>query len=441
MDIFISYRRGKGDQSAGRIHDFLKTLGYSAFYDKDEKSLPTGAQFPETIRSSIELSKVIIAVIGESWIEQTHRLAEEADWVRNELLYAHPQSSRFFLPIYLSTDPKQLAGQLPPELAFIETTSSRFLWSEFEGEQKAVLLEKLRELLPDPKAADPAADAPNLGLLCDRTPEEGHFVDALRWQEQSRRPPGWLLFGEKDQGQHAIVQRILGFTLTQSPHDKRYREKKDINLHLNELFRSSEQAMNAHILRVAGGDMGVPDVRSYAELYQEFTRRKVAFAMLYSLVYVKSKAQTQWWIERFARLQEQLSPIQSNELHVVLVLSISYTERERGFRSLFMQPRDIARFFKQRYPEHFLDDTSIAQAGSNLHWPMITSRLRPAREDHVRDWFTHRLVRNRINGIPKESFLHQFERASELPMDAVIEHLDNVMSEHDESTTRGAAAT
>lgn len=107
MEIFISYRRGDADTpSAGRIHDYLKGLGYDSFYDNDELANPTGGQFPEAIRGNVDNSKVIIAVIGRSWIAQMDRLASEEDWVRKELLYARALASRHFLPIYISTDPK-----------------------------------------------------------------------------------------------------------------------------------------------------------------------------------------------------------------------------------------------------------------------------------------------------------------------------------------------
>src|SRR5689334_1804604 len=106
MEIFISYRRGGGDQAhAGRIHDYLQTLGYRSFYDRDERANRIGEQFPKTLADALKECKVLIAVIGESWLEQAGRLATDEDWVRRELLCVSPPATTHLIPILFAIPP------------------------------------------------------------------------------------------------------------------------------------------------------------------------------------------------------------------------------------------------------------------------------------------------------------------------------------------------
>ncbi len=88
-DIFISYRRKAGGlETAGRIRDRLKGLGYSVFMDLH--NMKTGEKFPPQIKNAIENCKDFILVLPPDAEDSTGKLinALESYWVRYEICYA-----------------------------------------------------------------------------------------------------------------------------------------------------------------------------------------------------------------------------------------------------------------------------------------------------------------------------------------------------------------
>ena len=88
--IFISYRRDDTQVIVGRISDWLdRHYGQQAVF-VDIESIPLGFDFREKIRSAIQRSDIVLAVIGPHWLalqKETGkpRIADEMDWVRIEL--------------------------------------------------------------------------------------------------------------------------------------------------------------------------------------------------------------------------------------------------------------------------------------------------------------------------------------------------------------------
>jgi hypothetical protein len=66
--IFINYRRSDSRHPAGRIYDALRSAfgRRSVFMDID--SIRVGREFPEALKEALAQSRVLIAIIGQSWL-------------------------------------------------------------------------------------------------------------------------------------------------------------------------------------------------------------------------------------------------------------------------------------------------------------------------------------------------------------------------------------
>jgi TIR domain len=91
-DIFISYRRQDSDAYAGRLYDRLAARFDKAriFMDID---MDLGIDFANEIEQRVGSCKVLVAVIGRSWMEVKdgegrRRLDDPNDWVRLEVVAA-----------------------------------------------------------------------------------------------------------------------------------------------------------------------------------------------------------------------------------------------------------------------------------------------------------------------------------------------------------------
>lgn len=81
-DIFISYRRDNGEQSAKAIYDKLRERGYSVFLDVE--ALRSGA-FNQKLYAVIEECQDVIVILSPDALE---RCMNEDDWVRLEITHA-----------------------------------------------------------------------------------------------------------------------------------------------------------------------------------------------------------------------------------------------------------------------------------------------------------------------------------------------------------------
>lgn len=87
--LFISYRRSDTEQIAGRIVERLsKRFGKgSVFLDMD--SIPVGDDYREHLKSSMRQCQVLLALIGEKWLEKSSlggsRILNPSDPVRIEI--------------------------------------------------------------------------------------------------------------------------------------------------------------------------------------------------------------------------------------------------------------------------------------------------------------------------------------------------------------------
>ncbi len=92
--IFISYRRSNGFETANLIADRLRNAGYSVFFDIE--SLKSG-KFNEQLYQVIEDCTDFILVLPENGLDRCHN---EGDWVRLETLHAL-ENGKNIIPVML----------------------------------------------------------------------------------------------------------------------------------------------------------------------------------------------------------------------------------------------------------------------------------------------------------------------------------------------------
>ena len=118
--IFISYRRIDSAGYAGRIADYFATNQPDVTVFMDINSIAPGANFPETIKNSLALSNVMLALIGPQWLQASteaglRRLDDPGDFVRLELKHAI-EDQLTLVPILLDNTSMPAASDLPQEL-------------------------------------------------------------------------------------------------------------------------------------------------------------------------------------------------------------------------------------------------------------------------------------------------------------------------------------
>ncbi|MBP9993656.1 MAG: TIR domain-containing protein [bacterium] len=100
-DIFISYRRTGGFESANLIAEKLKGMGYSVFFDLE--SLRSG-KFNEQLYLVIEQCKDFVVVLPDKALERCSNAdgtANEEDWIRKEVIHAMNHQKNI-VPVMLS---------------------------------------------------------------------------------------------------------------------------------------------------------------------------------------------------------------------------------------------------------------------------------------------------------------------------------------------------
>jgi hypothetical protein len=131
-DLFVSYRRSDSSDVTGRIYDHLKAnFGEDRLF-KDVDSIPLGKDFRRAISEAVGQCKVLIAVIGDQWLEAaietgTRRLDDPNDFVHIEIMSALSRGIPV-IPVLVEDAPMPKESELPPalgELAFRNGTRVR----------------------------------------------------------------------------------------------------------------------------------------------------------------------------------------------------------------------------------------------------------------------------------------------------------------------------
>ena len=118
--IFISYRRSDSQFATDRIYERLaeKFGARRVFMDIDD--IPLGVNFQEYIDQQVSTSDVVLAVIGEHWLDSTDqdgnlRLHNPSDFVRLELEAALNQGIKL-IPVFIGGVQAIPASKLPESL-------------------------------------------------------------------------------------------------------------------------------------------------------------------------------------------------------------------------------------------------------------------------------------------------------------------------------------
>jgi hypothetical protein len=176
------------------------------------------------------------------------------------------------------------------------------------------------------------------------------------------------------------------------------------------------------------------NMSSFEQLYGQLKERSLT--LLYSVVHVTTVEAAKWWVDCFEELYRGFPPLDVSRAQLVFALSISYSDGKRTALSVRRRRGPITRYFASRYPEHFLE-WNVAPRPPPPPLGFSVSRLIPAEADHVRDWCEDGDVAPSIRNIRRASFLKQFQKKTELPMDEVIENLGEIMRTHTKTPPQG----
>lgn len=115
--IFLSYRRSDAGGEAGRLSDTLQNIFGRSFVFRDVVSISPGDQFDTVIETQLADAKVVLVLIGTTWLEELkRRLSEErTDFHRLEVATALKRGKRV-IPVLLKGATLPLLSALPEDL-------------------------------------------------------------------------------------------------------------------------------------------------------------------------------------------------------------------------------------------------------------------------------------------------------------------------------------
>src|SRR3954454_11760449 len=119
--IFISYRREESGGHAGRLADSLRRRMHPRDLFIDVEQLRAGVDFAEAIRSAVDRSAVVIALIGRDWTTCTTSdgrrcLDDPNDYVRLEIASALARERVLVVPVLVQAAPPPAERAPPPDL-------------------------------------------------------------------------------------------------------------------------------------------------------------------------------------------------------------------------------------------------------------------------------------------------------------------------------------
>ena len=118
--MFISYRRDDSADVTGRIHERLLQRFARDVVFKDVDSIPLGIDFRQHLENALSQCRVLIAVIGDQWIERgsvtgKRRIDDPRDQLRIELEVALGRNIPV-IPVLVRKASMPLEEDLPPSL-------------------------------------------------------------------------------------------------------------------------------------------------------------------------------------------------------------------------------------------------------------------------------------------------------------------------------------
>lgn len=200
MKVFISYRRSDAAAEAGRLKKDIEThFGAEDTVFLDTRSIPPGSTWPTELRDKLNASKVVLVVIGPSWLSATdeyhrRRLDQEIDWVRNEIATALADKDLVVIPLRVGNAKLPPKGALPECLQALTDRQDLELRTELWDHDLKLLLAPLAPFYLSPGQEKPGLE----GFL----PEGGY------------EPPPPL---ERDRLRRALENEIPEWSFVQNP--------------------------------------------------------------------------------------------------------------------------------------------------------------------------------------------------------------------------------
>lgn len=117
--IFISYRRADSQTMTGRIHEHLSRAYGKENVFMDVQDIPAGIHFQQHLANQIELSDVMLVIIGNQWLENTdgvRRLDDPDDMVRFEIARGLERQDMRVIPVLIQDAPMPSRDDLPEPL-------------------------------------------------------------------------------------------------------------------------------------------------------------------------------------------------------------------------------------------------------------------------------------------------------------------------------------
>jgi hypothetical protein len=129
--VFISYRREEGDFFADVLFDRLLASVPDVRVFRDTDTLQPGVLFSEKINETISACDIVLALIGEKWLNITdhdggRRLDRPDDWVRLEIAAAL-RHEKTVVPCLTGGARMPARSELPPDLAGLEQRNAVIL--------------------------------------------------------------------------------------------------------------------------------------------------------------------------------------------------------------------------------------------------------------------------------------------------------------------------
>ncbi len=162
--IFISYRREDTEGHAGRLFDDLQERFGKGSVFIDVTSIALGTDFREAIDTSVSTCSVLLAMIGNRWLEVKNdagvrRIDDPADFVRLETASALKRKIPV-VPVLVHGARMPTADALPPGLQALAFRNGMELTHARWDSDVAVLMDALQKYMGAPAADGAGAPTP-----------------------------------------------------------------------------------------------------------------------------------------------------------------------------------------------------------------------------------------------------------------------------------------
>jgi hypothetical protein len=164
--IFISYRREDEIAAyvAGSLYERLTREFGAAMVFQDVDSIEPGDDFVEKINNAVESCAVLLALIGDGWLEMTdeegqRRLDDPEDFVRLEIAAALERNVRV-IPVLVGGAKMPGSRQLPEKLARLARRQAQPLSASQLSTDTARLLKVLEKTFAERQSPSAASERP-----------------------------------------------------------------------------------------------------------------------------------------------------------------------------------------------------------------------------------------------------------------------------------------